>query len=112
MTTRRPADVRRILDRDERFEVCVAAADAGGAVQAALREEPDIGPLDLCMPGNGMAAVWERGRLNVQVPERPISIGGYLPDMGERKLLWDKYHDILLRRLVVISDQLCGQMMR
>ena len=76
MTTRRPADVRRILDRDERFEVCVAAADAGGAVQAALREEPDIGPLDLCMPGNGMAAVWERGRLNVQVPERPISIGG------------------------------------
>ena len=53
------ADVRRVLDRDERFEVCAEAADAVEAVQAALRERPDMCLLDLNMPGNGLAAVWE-----------------------------------------------------
>jgi DNA-binding NarL/FixJ family response regulator len=53
------ADVRRVLDRDQRFEVCAEAADAAGAVQAALHEKPDVCLLDLGMPGNGMSAVWE-----------------------------------------------------
>ena len=60
MTTRRPAPTcARVLDHDERFEVCAEAADAAAAVQAALREKPDICLLDLGMPGNGLAAVWE-----------------------------------------------------
>ncbi len=65
------ADVRRVLERDERFVVCAEAADAAGAVQAALREQPDICLLDLGMPGNGMAAVWE---IAARTPETKIVI--------------------------------------
>jgi DNA-binding NarL/FixJ family response regulator len=65
------ADVRHVLDRDERFEVCAEAADAPAAVQAALREKPDICLLDLCMPGNGLAAVWE---IAARMPETKIVI--------------------------------------
>lgn len=38
------------------FHVCAEAADAEGAVAAALREEPDICLLDVGMPGNGIEA--------------------------------------------------------
>ena len=65
------ADVRRVLDHDERFEVCAEAADAAGAVQAALREKPDVCLLDLGMPGNGMSAVWE---IAARMPETKIVI--------------------------------------
>ena len=65
------ADVRRVLDRDERFEVCAEAADAAEAVRGALREKPDICLLDLSMPGNGMAAVWE---IMARLPETRIVI--------------------------------------
>lgn len=65
------ADVRRVLDRDKRFRVCAEAADAAEAVRVALREKPNICLLDLSMPGNSMAAVWEiAGRL----PEAKIVI--------------------------------------
>jgi DNA-binding NarL/FixJ family response regulator len=65
------ADVRRALERDGRFVVCAEAADAAGTVQAALREQPDICLLDLGMPGNGMAAVWE---IAARTPETKIVI--------------------------------------
>ena len=65
------ADVRRVLEHDERFEVCAEAADAAGAVQAALHEKPDVCLLDLSMPGNGMAAVWE---IAARLPETKIVI--------------------------------------
>jgi len=52
-------DVRRALDGDERFDVCAAAADAAEAVQAAVRERPDVCLLDIRMPGSGLAAAWE-----------------------------------------------------
>lgn len=52
-------DVHRALRGDHRFEVCAEAADAAGAVEAALRERPDICLLDLRMPGGGLATVWE-----------------------------------------------------
>jgi len=52
-------DVRRALERDERFDVCSSAADAAGAIQAAVRERPDICLLDIRMPGSGLAAAWE-----------------------------------------------------
>jgi len=53
------ADVRRALDADERFEICAETADAAGAVQAAIRERPDLCLLDVRMPGGGLSAVWE-----------------------------------------------------
>jgi DNA-binding NarL/FixJ family response regulator len=52
-------DVRRALEDDERFSVCAAVADAVEAVQAALRERPDVCLLDIQMPGSGLAAAWE-----------------------------------------------------
>jgi DNA-binding NarL/FixJ family response regulator len=52
-------DVRRALEADARFSVCAEAADAAGAVQAAVRELPDICVLDIRMPGGGIAAAWE-----------------------------------------------------
>jgi DNA-binding NarL/FixJ family response regulator len=64
-------DLRRVLDRDERFEICAEAADAAEAVRAALRERPDICLLDLGMPGGGLAAVWE---ITSRLPEAKIVI--------------------------------------
>lgn len=54
-------DVRQALDSDERFVVCAVTADASGAVQAALRERPDLCLLDVRMPGGGLSAAWEIG---------------------------------------------------
>lgn len=57
-------DVSRALEKDGRFEICAAVGDAAAAVQAALREQPDICLLDIRMPGSGLAAAWEiAGRL-------------------------------------------------
>jgi DNA-binding NarL/FixJ family response regulator len=52
-------DVRRAIEDDERLDVCASAADAAEAVQAAVRERPDICLLDIRMPGSGLAAAWE-----------------------------------------------------
>lgn len=57
-------DVARALEADGRLEVCALVGDAATAVQAALRERPDICLLDVRMPGSGLAAAWEiAGRL-------------------------------------------------
>jgi two-component system nitrate/nitrite response regulator NarL len=52
-------DVRRALEGDEAFDICAMAIDAAQAVQAAVRERPDICLLDVRMPGSGIAAAWE-----------------------------------------------------
>jgi DNA-binding NarL/FixJ family response regulator len=52
-------DLKRIVDADRRFAVCAVAADAAAAVEAARRERPDLCLVDIRMPGNGIAAVWE-----------------------------------------------------
>jgi DNA-binding NarL/FixJ family response regulator len=52
-------DVQRALEHDGRFCVCALAADAAGAIQAAVRERPDVCLLDVRMPGSGVAAAWE-----------------------------------------------------
>ena len=52
-------DIRRALERDERFGVCASVADAAEAIQAAVRERPDVCLLDIRMPGSGLAAAWE-----------------------------------------------------
>ena len=58
------ADVRRVVAATEGFAVCAEAMDAAGAVQAAVRERPDVCLLDVRMPGSGIAAAWEiTGRL-------------------------------------------------
>jgi len=55
------SDIREALEEDGRFTVCAEAGDAPGAVEAALRESPDLCILDVRMPGQGVAAAWEIG---------------------------------------------------
>jgi len=52
-------DVRRVLERDGRFEICAEAADAASAVARAVSERPDLAILDIRMPGSGLSALWE-----------------------------------------------------
>jgi DNA-binding NarL/FixJ family response regulator len=54
------ADMREAVEQDERFTVCAEVADGAAAVQAALRERPDLCLLDIRMPGtSGIAATRE-----------------------------------------------------
>jgi DNA-binding NarL/FixJ family response regulator len=53
------ADIRAAIEEDERFRVCAEVADGAAAVQAAVRECPDICLLDIRMPGSGIAATRE-----------------------------------------------------
>ena len=52
-------DIRSILEEDSRFSVCAEAEDGAAAVEAAVRERPDLCLLDVRMPGSGIAAAWE-----------------------------------------------------
>jgi DNA-binding NarL/FixJ family response regulator len=52
------AGVRLALE-GEGFDVVAEAADAGGAIQAALREQSDVCLFDIHMPGSGIAACAE-----------------------------------------------------
>ena len=52
-------DVRRTLEANGAFEVCAVVGDAVAAVDAAVREQPDLCLLDVRMPGSGVAAAWE-----------------------------------------------------
>jgi len=53
-------DMRDALERSGRFVVCAEAADGSSAVEAALRERPDLCLLDIRMPGtSGIAATRE-----------------------------------------------------
>jgi DNA-binding NarL/FixJ family response regulator len=60
------ADLRTMLEDSPSFAVCAEAADAAGAIDAALRERPDMCLLDIRMPGNGSAAAWE---ITARLPE-------------------------------------------
>ncbi len=51
------------------FVVCAEAADAPTAVEAALRERPDVCLLDIRMPGGGVAAA---AAISSQLPEAAI----------------------------------------
>jgi DNA-binding NarL/FixJ family response regulator len=53
------ADVRDALEADPDFEVVAAVRDAPAAIEAALRERPDVCLLDVRMPGGGTSAAWE-----------------------------------------------------
>jgi DNA-binding NarL/FixJ family response regulator len=57
-------DIRQILEDDGRFTVVAEVHDAAAAVEASVRERPDVCLLDIHMPGTGIAAAWEiSGRL-------------------------------------------------
>jgi DNA-binding NarL/FixJ family response regulator len=62
-------DVRCALEEDGRFEVVAEAADAFGAIDAAVRERPEVCLLDVNMPGGGVAATWE---ISARLPETTI----------------------------------------
>jgi DNA-binding NarL/FixJ family response regulator len=55
------SEIREALEEDGRFRVCAEVGDAPSAVEAALRESPDLCILDVRMPGQGVAAAWEIG---------------------------------------------------
>jgi DNA-binding NarL/FixJ family response regulator len=62
-------EVREALERDGGFEICAEVADASEAVQAAVRERPDICLLDVRMPGSGVGAAWE---IKARLPDSKI----------------------------------------
>jgi two-component system, NarL family, nitrate/nitrite response regulator NarL len=64
-------DVRQVLSRDARFEVCAEAANAAEAIHAALYQKPDICLLDLRMPGGGLATIWE---IRARLPQMKIVV--------------------------------------
>jgi DNA-binding NarL/FixJ family response regulator len=71
----------RIAVTDGGFEVVAEAADRDGAVEAVLRERPDICLLDVYMPGGGIEAAAILGRLApatavvmLTVSESPIDL--------------------------------------
>ena len=51
------------------FEICAEVGDADGAVEAALRERPQVCLLDIRMPGNGIAAA---ARIHAELPTTAI----------------------------------------
>jgi DNA-binding NarL/FixJ family response regulator len=63
-------DIRRALEGDRRFAVCAEAGDAPSAIEAAIREAPDVCVLDVRMPaGGGVAAAWE---ISARLPQTKI----------------------------------------
>ena len=100
--------VRALLEGDRRFEVVAEAGDAAGAIDAAIHNRPDLCLLDVGMPGDGVAAVWEiaarlpRARLVMladSLDERDVfaalragAVGYLLKDVNSLRLphaLWD-----------------------
>jgi DNA-binding NarL/FixJ family response regulator len=61
--------IRQALERSENFHVCAEAQDADSAVEAALREHPDVCLLDINMPGSGIAAT---GRITAVLPDTAV----------------------------------------
>ena len=62
-------DIRAALEDDGRFAVVADAPDAFGAIEAAVRERPDLCLLDVAMPGGGVAAAWE---ISARLPDTKV----------------------------------------
>jgi DNA-binding NarL/FixJ family response regulator len=60
--------VRETLE-EAGFEVCAEAGDAAEAIDAALRERPDVCLLDVHMPGSGIRAA---GEIAAALPETAV----------------------------------------
>jgi DNA-binding NarL/FixJ family response regulator len=64
------AGIRSSLEQDG-FVVCAEVADGPSAVEAVLRERPDLCLLDVHMPGNGISAARE---ISARVPETAVVV--------------------------------------
>jgi DNA-binding NarL/FixJ family response regulator len=64
------AGIRSSLEQDG-FVVCAEVADGPSAVEAAIRERPDLCLLDVHMPGNGISAA---GEITARVPETAVVV--------------------------------------
>jgi len=64
------AAIRRLLER-EGFEVCGEASNAEAAVEAALRERPDLCLIGVLMPESGIRAT---RRITTALPETAVMI--------------------------------------
>jgi two-component system nitrate/nitrite response regulator NarL len=53
------AELRVAVEQNRGFSVCAEVADGAAAVEAALREQPDLCLLDVEMPGGGIAPTRE-----------------------------------------------------
>jgi DNA-binding NarL/FixJ family response regulator len=73
------AGVRAALD-GHGFDICAEAEDAEGAVEAALRERPDVCLLDIRMPGNGITAA---ARIHSALPGTAIIMLTVSADDGD-----------------------------
>jgi DNA-binding NarL/FixJ family response regulator len=62
-------DIRMALDEELRFTVVAEAPDAFGAIDAAVRERPELCLLDVHMPGGGLRATWE---ISARLPRAKI----------------------------------------
>ena len=60
--------VRETLE-EAGFEVCGEASDAAGAIDAAMRERPDLCLLDIHMPGSGIRAA---GEITAALPDTAV----------------------------------------
>ena len=74
------ADLRDALEKTSRFVVCAEVADAAAAIDAALREHPDLCLLDIRMPGNGITAAWE---ITARLPETKVVMLTVSQDDGD-----------------------------
>ena len=63
------ADLREAIEADDRFTVVAEAADGASAVEAALRERPNLCLLDIRMPGSGIAVTRE---LTTRLPDTKV----------------------------------------
>jgi DNA-binding NarL/FixJ family response regulator len=75
------ARVRRVLERAG-FRVCAEAASCRAAVEAAVRELPDICLIDVHMPGSGIAAAAE---ISSRVESTAIVMLSVSPDSADAR---------------------------
>ena len=112
-------DLLSLLTDDDRFDVVAQAADAAGAVSAAMEHRPDLAILDVRMPGSGVAAA---GEITSRLPETKVVMltisdddadlfpslragaAGYLLKDTARERLGDALLDVLAGRAAMPRD--------
>ena len=65
------AELRTAVEQNRGFRVCAEVADGAAAVEAAVREQPDLCLLDVEMPGGGIAPTRE---ITARLPATKIVI--------------------------------------